>query len=768
MQVLINNLDGKGSIDYTAYVQFGAQSTILRKLNEPSVCTLLLALEGTGLAQPAVHGRIEVASSTGAMLFTGYVASYPESSSAGSSERGAVAMTRIICLSDEFMLDLELPTTQTLLAGLSAEQDWASLATLTGTTTVDVALQSSLSASSRIEIAPGTSWSDAAGMLAGSTGSVYRAIGGTVEVSSIGNVSHPVIAGDPGISFAALSDTDLKWLASDVTICGREEPTAYVTEIFQGDGVTTAFVFSQTPFSPVTAQKTAITDLFQGTSLNAQLWTVSDAGSHLALTAAGLTCLGGTGKEAETTVSSVREIELGGTLTIEATGVQVASGSAGTLLGLYGGTVTSANCFAGFSVSSTATGVNVAAVLSGVAAGTSMSLEAGHLYTFTLRVYSPEMERTRQSYFYFSGGAWNSLGGEVVPSGGLITLAVQDATSGTPGTPVVLYEGSISSMPSACFLGLLDSGSLNCSMKSVECSQAAPLAVSVAQPGASAAPQIIATQVEGGACHIATTGTLTFYAGNVPAAGALIYASYRAEARAVGRQALSFPVGTATPPTAMWIGTVSSPVAWSSVDCENAATAMLKMNEDLSSGVNGTYKCTSFEQPLDIWPGDFLQVGPDASGATVDTPVQQSQITLTANVPELLEYTVKFASEWAEGLAIKLSTTIPATVVLPQEPTSLGEALLSLSGLTVVTVTGSDLGVSTGVSAPVNGGFEVRRRDNTFGPGEDSDLVLRTAAQNITIPRAAATEQYYIRMFDGATPPNYSLFSAAVFVNVPL
>jgi hypothetical protein len=29
-------------------------------------------------------------------------------------------------------------------------------------------------------------------------------------------------------------------------------------------------------------------------------------------------------------------------------------------------------------------------------------------------------------------------------------------------------------------------------------------------------------------------------------------------------------------------------------------------------------------------------------------------------------------------------------------------------------------------------------------------------------------ERYYIRMYDGSTPPNYSRFSNAVFVNLPL
>ncbi len=62
----------------------------------------------------------------------------------------------------------------------------------------------------------------------------------------------------------------------------------------------------------------------------------------------------------------------------------------------------------------------------------------------------------------------------------------------------------------------------------------------------------------------------------------------------------------------------------------------------------------------------------------------------------------------------------------------------------------------------------MRRRDWSFGPGTDSNLVLRSPVSNFTIPREAAMEQYYIRLYDASTPPNYSRFSSAIFVNVPL
>lgn len=40
--------------------------------------------------------------------------------------------------------------------------------------------------------------------------------------------------------------------------------------------------------------------------------------------------------------------------------------------------------------------------------------------------------------------------------------------------------------------------------------------------------------------------------------------------------------------------------------------------------------------------------------------------------------------------------------------------------------------------------------------------------KTITKPREAAMERYYIRMYDGSTPPNYSRFSSAAIVNVAL
>jgi hypothetical protein len=76
--------------------------------------------------------------------------------------------------------------------------------------------------------------------------------------------------------------------------------------------------------------------------------------------------------------------------------------------------------------------------------------------------------------------------------------------------------------------------------------------------------------------------------------------------------------------------------------------------------------------------------------------------------------------------------------------------------------------INAGVTPPTGGGFEIRRRDFAFMAGEDTGLVMRGALPNMTFSRESANDRFYIRMYDGSTPPNYSEFSTALFINLPL
>jgi hypothetical protein len=143
-------------------------------------------------------------------------------------------------------------------------------------------------------------------------------------------------------------------------------------------------------------------------------------------------------------------------------------------------------------------------------------------------------------------------------------------------------------------------------------------------------------------------------------------------------------------------------------------------------------------------------------------------------VPEVLAYAVKFANdwatEWADGIGLKLSEEIAADTILPQTASSsAGEVLANLQQLTVTSLTGTALQVDAGTAPPAGGGFEVRRSDAQFGAGVDAaDLVLRSPVRSVSIPRAAQVERFYVRMYDTSVPPKYSRWSSAVYVNWPV
>jgi len=79
--------------------------------------------------------------------------------------------------------------------------------------------------------------------------------------------------------------------------------------------------------------------------------------------------------------------------------------------------------------------------------------------------------------------------------------------------------------------------------------------------------------------------------------------------------------------------------------------------------------------------------------------------------------------------------------------------LANLVNLTVTALSDSTVTVNTGVAPPTGGGFEIRLRDYAFQPGEDPTLVLRGSEQNLTFSRVSASDRFYIRMYDGSTPP---------------
>ena len=130
----------------------------------------------------------------------------------------------------------------------------------------------------------------------------------------------------------------------------EHEPTAYVTEYFLGDGVTTQFNLSADALPSTFVRSTIIRELFNEAQIDLRVW--GNPGSYNSLLArCGRTDMqGGTGRDGDTQLTWIDPVEMGGTLLLEATGVTLANGSTGILAGFFNGWQTQPGCTAGFQV----------------------------------------------------------------------------------------------------------------------------------------------------------------------------------------------------------------------------------------------------------------------------------------------------------------------------------------------------------------------------------------------------------------------------------
>jgi hypothetical protein len=248
--------------------------------------------------------------------------------------------------------------------------------------------------------------------------------------------------------------------------------------------------------------------------------------------------------------------------------------------------------------------------------------------------------------------------------------------------------------------------------------------------------------------------------GEVHCGNTVIRVNYRIGGRSVAR--MTAPTSS---PISSLILTAEHPVTRTSANCENAALVLLATSTWSEGAWKGTYTCWNPHQIADVWPGDQLQVEAPSADMSSELLVRNVQIRATSCAPELMSYTATFANEWAEALSLTMNEGAPLSAWLPPVALTSSTALVSARDLSVTSVSTTQIQVQVGLTPPTGGGFEVRRSDWKFGAGDGADLVLRSPVANLTIVREAPVERYYVRMYDGATPPNYSRFSSAIFVS---
>ena len=782
MKLTIDNLDGKGAVDYSGCVCPEGPVKIARTLNAPSLCSGLLEVNTAGLGAPVRRGRVVVSSDAGTVLFTGYLATEPEPVYAGGGVAGSVYRLAFSAVSDEWLLDkLSVPLSGAALAQGGGQV----LQTLTQRVGAGVISTVGVAAGRAVgvfEARQTESWSANAGDAAAAAYAAYRVVGGALSLQPTGAVTHTLSDGDGTLQVAALKSSAVKELANDVTVSGEMEPTAYVTETFAGDGTTTVFDLQEAPYkarrsnTSLASGAMQLNDSFNQASFNPVVWSVTDPGSHLGLSSAGLTMNGGTGLDGQTTLVLIDPVEMGGSLVVEAGSLQLSGLSAGIVCGMYSGMVELANCFVGYNVRQSSGNTVVVGLLNGVEVGTVFTITQGHTYTLRIRLHCAEMQRVLQSYYATVEGVLTAFGGGTLAAPMQVVYELQDLglASNTPAT--VLYDtaaaGTVANTPASCTFAAVNSLQLFGSMGYCRIAQTGSSWVVSTLSSGTKFTRLIGLAGEGVDCKVSATGKVTFYAGRVPVAGEIVTVLYRGRQRAAARVADAASVSTeaagGVPGSARWLGKVVRPLARCWVDCENAARAVVSFASSRSAALAGEYLAVN---SADVWPGDVLKL--TTSGQTSSVIVRRVEIVDGMAAPEVLTYKMGFANDWAEGLGLKLSESVATDAFLPTSSVDVstvsGSSVIgNLQQMTVVSVSSTAIQLDMGLAPSTGGGFEVRRRDWDFGPGVDQDLVMRSSVRGFSIPREGQVERYYVRMFDGSTPPRYSQFSAAVFTDIPV
>ena len=566
-------------------------------------------------------------------------------------------------------------------------------------------------------------------------------------------------------------------LANDVTVIGQIEPQDYVKDYFVGDGLTTRFYLSQTPF---TKKNTVLVDEEYTTSpLDPTLWTLIDPAHVISVSGGKLQLAGGTGADGGTVVQFVEKVELGGVWVMQHGDVEFDAASNGVLGGLYAGNISIAGCLAGFRVTPSGTQSSIQALVSGALTGTSLTTVAGHHYVLTTRLYSGEIYRRQQIFHSSVHPAGSGRGGAELAADVRTVLEVHDIDPANPGSQVapstVLYDGLIASAPDFCAYALVNATSLQCTIAFTQLIQAVDAEVRSALPGQSYRTRLVGPLSAGAECNITSNAELVFYSAYVPAANEAISVHYRGQGRALAR--VINPASIAAQQHGFDDGRhsavrhIKEPPSRTSSDCENAALALL--DDSCAPAWSGEYDTWNDFLPgdaSDIFPGDGLSLNIPSREAVFSAIVHEVEIEVRDVESERNYYKMKFANDAAVPLACEFEKSLIAD---PLEVTQITSAqvgtnyLADLTAAEIIEIDSTTVSVNVGVAPVSGGGFEVRWSDAGWGPDNDRNLVGRFTNQTFTLPRLTRVETV---ISGNMTPPLRPLFpiSAALHVDYPL
>jgi hypothetical protein len=668
MKLTIDNLDGLGPQDYTAFVDSSKSPSLLRKLNSPAEFKFGL-IAGTGdLVVPVIGGRVMLTLNNGNDLFTGYIVETPTYLYMGWADRGLIYRYEIDALSDVMLMDQKAPPPHPPFVDRSAGNAFEELTAEALPGWFDVSGVEAGDPIPYYSVDPAKKWTASAAEIALLARCTYRDDNGKLYFAPVAANTYTLAESDATFSPGDLQLQSVNRLVNDLTILGPLEPSAHVTDYFCGDGYTTYFNMSQVPFtrsSQVALYNRTILDEIY-TELDPTHWTVTDPQHVITVSNGQLQVAGGTGIDGQTLLNFIEKVELGGATMLEHGDVVFNAASDGVIGGLYAGVVSIAGCLAGFRITPSGATSTIQALVGGSVTGTPLATQVGHHYVFTTMLYPTEPYRMQQVFHSSLYPSGSPRGGTAVACDVRIVLEVQDIDPTNPATQIapatVLFDDIIPNAPGFCTYALINAGRIECSLAFTYIWLPVDALVRGTLPGEDTVTVLTGSLLDGAECQVTTSPALEFYPEYVPAANELISVSYRGQGHAIARVINSASIAAhqrgGDDGVRGSVREVGLPVPRTSADCEIAALALL---DDAGQGWSGEYQVWSQLLPggaADIFPGDGLAVNVPSRLASFLAIVRTVNVEIIDIAVENSRYTLQFVDAGDPSLDFAFVTAL--------------------------------------------------------------------------------------------------------------
>ncbi len=762
MKLTIDNLDGAGERDYTALLDAERPPKIVRKLNQPPVLTAWLACRGVAISA-ATGSRVRLYRDTGELWFSGYLNDALQAAVVGMAMGSAVLRMALNASGEMIALDREVLSERAAMGGLTAGEAVSSL-TREANGAFDVSAVQDVAMSGNCTVETGELWSAASEQLANNARAALTVENRAVSMAPVGAVSRTLSDKDPGFSPESLKIAVGAPVVNDVTVVGGTEPAMYVRDCFTATGKQQAFAMSRRPFKMQTAVQ--VEDDFHGAGLDASKW-CSDFPAPLSFTQSGVQCAG------PVALRYRDRLEMGGLIILEQTGIHYTGGQ-GVVGGLFSGGFAFNYCIAGVLLN----GGQVQPIIDGVVNAPVKQLSANKRYEFRTLIFHPEPIRAGQVYSSSVRNGANARSSQVWFGTTHVVLTMREldpADASTMSTPqVVLYDGTLEDVPAYADYLPMWGLNLTCTLGHASATNEGAVWVQSAAPGQPWRTRLIGDISSGAECFFTSTPELHFSSSAQPVANEQIEVFYRARGLACGRVTDSRSVqamqNSEDNGVRAMVAHVGSPAPRTSLDCEQAARALL---DDLTKArYSGEYQCWIGALPegaSDVQPGELWNISSTSLDMTCAVIVRDVEIDFQDLTDKHAQVNLRFANDAAEPFALRFGRTKRNALIsvvssdqqedISVRPSGLPDARVASWGTTALTI---DAG-----SAPLpGGGFEVRvEGDWGWGLAVDRNLVGRFASRTFTLPRTTAAQEFYLRQFDGSSPPKYSTYTSVLHLD---